>query len=60
MSHWLQSNTGLALTIAALAVAMAIVAVSNRSDHDPVFTCSAGRHFDMRYVDRVATLGCFE
>ena len=27
--------------------------------HDPVFVCSKGKHFVARYVDDVATLGCF-
>jgi len=38
----------------------AIVLASRQADRDPVFTCGAGKHWEMRYVDGVATLACFE
>jgi hypothetical protein len=64
VNPWLQAirrNKGFLMLVGAVAVAVVIIlAPSQRGKIDPVFVCSAGKHFDMRYVDGVATLGCFE
>jgi hypothetical protein len=64
MNPWLQAirrNKGFLILLGAVAVAVVIIlATSKRGQIDPVFVCSAGKHFDMRYVDEVATLGCFD
>jgi hypothetical protein len=40
-------------------VAMVATLFKPHAEIDPEFACSAGKHFDMRTVNGVATLACF-
>jgi hypothetical protein len=48
------------LIVVIVAVALLIVVIMWQPTPDPSFACSKGKHWDMRYVGDVATLGCFE
>jgi hypothetical protein len=53
----LAGNVGVVVVVAAAVVAALIFL---QPTPDPVFVCHKGKHWDMRYVGEVATLGCFE
>jgi hypothetical protein len=60
MKQWLHENTVLASVLGGVAIVVVIMlTTAQHGSIDPQFVCSTGKHFDMRYVDGVATLGCF-